>query len=488
VLSVLALSAALLPAAQAQSWSAAEAIFRRRLQDGATAYSDAEAAALARYASDPDPEARWRAVYAGSRWAEPRLASVFAKAASDRDSRVRLFAVRSLARLGTAPAPARLSDRDVYVRAEAVAAFAAAKAFERLPVTLFDDPSAHVRAAMADAAGASGDLNRFAGPLERLTAGPGTLAPGRALVALTRLRGEAARPVLDRARADSCWWLRARAYEAAALLPHPDEVLAEGLKDRDPRVAAQALETLAASTSPLAVPALAAALSDPFSPLEVRGTAADAAVERKDPALVAALLKALPAAVGPGAGELRGSLRKALTASAPPASPWSEPVAKALAGFPQFLDAPRVFKPLLGPAWAVFETERGGFVISLSTKAANHAAAFAESVAAGLYDGTEWHRVVTGFVVQGGDPRGSGWGDAGWRLADEAGEPSFARGTVGMPKAGPDTGGCQLFVSLVPTPHLDGRYTAFGRVVEGLDVLDRLEPSDRILKATLRAR
>ncbi|OGS41146.1 MAG: hypothetical protein A2506_02060 [Elusimicrobia bacterium RIFOXYD12_FULL_66_9] len=60
------------------------------------------------------------------------------------------------------------------------------------------------------------------------------------------------------------------------------------------------------------------------------------------------------------------------------------------------------------------------------------------------------------------------------------------RGTVGMPKAGKDTGGCQLFVSLVPTPHLDGRYTVFGRVVSGMEVLDLLEPGDKIVRAHLR--
>ena len=104
----------------------------------------------------------------------------------------------------------------------------------------------------------------------------------------------------------------------------------------------------------------------------------------------------------------------------------------------------------------------------------------------GLYDGLIWHRVVTAFVVQGGDPRGSGWGDAGWRLADEINPLAFVRGSVGMPKAGRDTGGCQLFVSLVPTPHLDGRYTNFGSVVSGMDALDRLEPGDRILRARLK--
>ena len=134
------------------------------------------------------------------------------------------------------------------------------------------------------------------------------------------------------------------------------------------------------------------------------------------------------------------------------------------------------------------ETEKGTFVIALSSAevAVTHAAAFAESVKKGFYDGLTWHRVVTAFVVQGGDPRGSGWGDAGWRLADEIAPVAFLRGTVGMPKAGKDTGGCQLFVSLVPTPHLDGRYTAFGRVVSGMEVLDLLEPGDKILSARLK--
>ncbi|OGR61624.1 MAG: hypothetical protein A2X36_01340 [Elusimicrobia bacterium GWA2_69_24] len=112
-----------------------------------------------------------------------------------------------------------------------------------------------------------------------------------------------------------------------------------------------------------------------------------------------------------------------------------------------------------------------------------HAATFLNSVRAKLYDGSTWHRVVSNFVVQGGDPRGTGWGDAGFTLRDEVNRLRFERGAVGMPKAGKDTGGCQLFITLVPTPHLDGRYTVFGRVVAGMDAVDRLEPGDRIIKA-----
>ncbi|MBI2362370.1 MAG: peptidylprolyl isomerase, partial [Elusimicrobia bacterium] len=215
-------------------------------------------------------------------------------------------------------------------------------------------------------------------------------------------------------------------------------------------------------------------------------TAADAAAAR-GPELADAFLDALQAAAPGLTAEVRGTIRKALRAAAE-ARPDDVPrIAAALAAFPEMTDSPRRFAPLKRAAAVRFVTEKAASVIELDPAAApNHAAAFADSVKRKLYDGTVWHRVVTGFVVQGGDPRGSGWGDDGWRLEDEPSRRQFLRGTVGMPKAGKDTGGCQLFVSLVPTPHLDGRYTAFGRVSSGLDVVDRLEPGDKILSARLR--
>ena len=96
-----------------------------------------------------------------------------------------------------------------------------------------------------------------------------------------------------------------------------------------------------------------------------------------------------------------------------------------------------------------------------------------------------WHRVVPDFVVQGGCPRGDGWGGPGYVLPDEIGMRPYVRGTVGMPKSGPDTGGCQVFVTHLPTPHLDGRYTVFAQVVIGLDVVDRIRVGDRIVKAVV---
>ncbi len=103
----------------------------------------------------------------------------------------------------------------------------------------------------------------------------------------------------------------------------------------------------------------------------------------------------------------------------------------------------------------------------------------------GFYDGLVFHRVVPSFVIQGGDPRGTGWGDAGYTLNNEVNPRRYLRGTLGMPDAGLDTGGCQLFITHVPTPHLDGRYTVFGRVVEGLEVIDQIEVGDIIERVVI---
>jgi peptidyl-prolyl cis-trans isomerase A (cyclophilin A) len=104
-----------------------------------------------------------------------------------------------------------------------------------------------------------------------------------------------------------------------------------------------------------------------------------------------------------------------------------------------------------------------------------------------LYDGTIFHRVIDGFMVQGGDPTGTGTGGPGYRFEDEvpAGGPSFDRpGLLAMANAGPGTNGCQFFVTVAPTDWLTGKHTIFGEVVEGYDVVEAISkaptgPMDR---------
>jgi peptidyl-prolyl cis-trans isomerase A (cyclophilin A) len=93
-----------------------------------------------------------------------------------------------------------------------------------------------------------------------------------------------------------------------------------------------------------------------------------------------------------------------------------------------------------------------------------------------LYPGTIFHRVISGFMVQGGDPTGTGRGGPGYEFEDEvSGGPSFDRpGLLAMANAGPDTNGSQFFVTVAPTPWLDGRHTIFGEVTEGYDVIEAI--------------
>ena len=90
------------------------------------------------------------------------------------------------------------------------------------------------------------------------------------------------------------------------------------------------------------------------------------------------------------------------------------------------------------------------------------------------------HRVVPNFVVQDGDPRGDGEGGPGYTIRDELNQRPYLRGTVGMALDWADTGGSQFFITHSPQPHLDARYTVFGHVVGGMDVVDRLDSGDVI--------
>ena len=126
---------------------------------------------------------------------------------------------------------------------------------------------------------------------------------------------------------------------------------------------------------------------------------------------------------------------------------------------------------------AVVETNRGSFTIDLLTDTAPATVNnFVFLAREGFYDGTTFHRVIPGFVAQGGDPTGTGRGGPGYRFQDELSDVPFAEGIVGMANAGPNTNGSQFYIMLGDAQHLTGRYTAFGRITEGMDVVQSLRP------------
>jgi len=156
-----------------------------------------------------------------------------------------------------------------------------------------------------------------------------------------------------------------------------------------------------------------------------------------------------------------------------------------LPGNPEPLD-PDYLTAKQGRWRAEVQTNRGKFVIELLNRDAPRTVQnFVKLAQSGFYDGLTFHRVVPNFVIQGGCPLGNGWGNPGYEIRCETNRNPYDRGAVGMAHAGKDTGGCQFFVTHSPQPHLDGRYTLFGRVVDGMDVVDDIRVDDVIEKITI---
>jgi cyclophilin family peptidyl-prolyl cis-trans isomerase len=143
-----------------------------------------------------------------------------------------------------------------------------------------------------------------------------------------------------------------------------------------------------------------------------------------------------------------------------------------------------------------FTTTLGDFTAELfEDKAPKTAGNFIALVEKGFYDGIIFHRVIDDFMIQGGDPTGTGMGGPGYEIDDEFG-PGLrhdSEGILSMANAGPNTGGSQFFITLVPTPWLDGHHAIFGRITEGMDVVHKIgstptDYADRPLKDVVMTR
>ena len=143
-------------------------------------------------------------------------------------------------------------------------------------------------------------------------------------------------------------------------------------------------------------------------------------------------------------------------------------------------DAVDLVAPSVSPH-AFIETAKGTVEIELSViDAPQTARNFMTLARKGYFNGLQIHRVVPNFVVQDGDPRGDGSGGPGYTIRDELNDRPYVRGTVGMALSGVDTGGSQFFITHSPQPHLDAKYTVFGHVVSGMEIVDRLQQLDVI--------
>ena len=137
---------------------------------------------------------------------------------------------------------------------------------------------------------------------------------------------------------------------------------------------------------------------------------------------------------------------------------------------------------------AIIEMDAGKITIELYEKdAPGTVANFVKLAKRGFYDGLSFHRVVPGFVVQGGDPNGNGSGGPGYTIKDEFNTRKHLTGTVAMarPPAPPNSAGSQFYITLAPQPFLDGKYSVFGQVVNGMDVVMKIRLGDRMKKVTI---
>lgn len=310
---------------------------------------------------------------------------------------------------------------------------------------------------------------------------------------------------------DRDWTVRAAQAAALGALPGAQGSgrLMGMLEDRDQRVIPAVLGALVASKAPGVETVLLERLkADDFV---VRAAAANGLAELKAVSAASALVDAYRAALGDSTYTARAAVLAALDRIAPAAArpllaealkdrEWAlrvraaellrhrgvtdsvaETIRPASGGRP-ISDAE--WQTIVAPAFsphAYIDTDRGTIEIELAILDAPRTVGnFMALARSGFFNGQAVHRVVPDFVVQDGDPRGDSEGGPGYTIRDEINQRPYLRGTVGMALDWEDTGGSQFFVTHSPQPHLDGRYTVFGHVVAGMEVVDRIQQWDVI--------
>ena len=472
-----ALSAALRSPRAPERWAAALAAARAR--------DSTLVPALSAAAKDARPDMRWRVAYALGRIGDPRGAPALRTLARDPVEIVRYHAARALGDVAdSASAPrlvALLADPAWRVRVNAAHALGVlgATTDARSLRPLLDDEHAHVRWEVAISLG----ILRDSGAVPLLTAALRDSATGvvqAAAIALVKIQGEAAIPSIAPSLDLLPAFLRSGLMDALGELEGPTSLeilLARARDDSDPPQAAGAASALGRRKGDraAAIPVLRARLN--AKDYTIVCSAAEALGALGDSASIPAIRTLLSRRGTPDDADIRSAARAALAALGSADSATVEPALVL-----------RVEPIPARPATsAVIRTERGVIRIALDAHAAPRTVEnFARLARARYFDGLSYHRVVPNFVVQDGCPRGDGWGGPGYAIPCEYNDKSYSTGTVGMALSGKDTGGSQWFITLSPQPRLEGRHTAFGEVISGMEVVERLQPGDRIVKVDVR--
>jgi cyclophilin family peptidyl-prolyl cis-trans isomerase len=445
---------------------------------------------LAASVTSSDPLSRALAAHGLGALKDPSALELIAPLLRDRDELVAVNALRAVGAIGDA--------RGVALVAPSLRSGSVIQAGEGLKALAQLPPDRGLRAAVVNLVGHDQPWVRAA-----------------ALPVLARMDREEFALVLSGLDPDPVWWVRGAL--ATALGAAGDDVslgiLYGMLRDSDPRVLPSVLDALRKARGPDALDTLRRMLEHPD--FAVRAAAAEgitelkatgqsdvlaAAYERSRPdadldarlAIVAALavqkdaraLEALRAAAADDPSRVVRERAGAALRAQGQEAPWAgrEPVPRPAFDYREAMApyAPRPDVPLFTPR-AILHTRYGRIEIHLDVvETPLTTANFIDLARRGFYDGLVFHRVVPGIVIQGGDPRGDGSGGPGYTIRCEVGERPYGRGAVGMALSGKDTGGSQFFITHSPQPHLDGGYTLFGSVAEGMDVVEKIRPGDVI--------
>jgi HEAT repeat protein len=465
---------------------------------------------------DPDPTVRRRAIYALEKQdVESRTCATLEGFLSDDDASIRAASARTLGKLTCRNASKSLihvlRDDDVHVVINATRALgeiAAKDAVQPIGDLLRSNKSLEVRGTAAEALGKIGDKNGRDALMQGLL-DTSVLVRANSVRALAECMGEKSEMFVDEARRDGSRLVRAEAiecYGVAGLNARVGELGRIATGDKDPMMRAAAIKALGMIKDSTVPPLLPPMLRDPD--FAVVAAAVDAIGEQSYRDAIPVLMETydahderqfvdvqievvnvlskmmaveaesllVDAASHPDA-RIRAAAVDALTKMGKPV-----PTVPSDREFhQQTFDKTRrkVLAPPSGLHHAVITTSNGDIAVELfGDDAIQTVANFMEWAKKGFYKGLTVHRVVPNFVIQGGDPRGDGNGDAGFTIPAEVSRYHFDEGYLGIADSGKDTGSCQWFITLSPQPHLDGRYTIFGKVTKGMDVVWKIDRGD----------
>ncbi|UCF78826.1 MAG: HEAT repeat domain-containing protein [Candidatus Eiseniibacteriota bacterium] len=480
--------------------------------------------ALWRAAESEDGQTRWRVAYCFERIPHEKSLGALSGLAGDSEWLVRNFVARALGKVPSEEAfsllETLLEDEDWHVRASAsraLGSFENEQAASALASAL-SDRSPHVKVSACAALGQI-RLESSTEPLRVVTFDSSPYVRAEAAKAMLLCGKEQAAGSALLMLEDEVWFVRAALYEAFGEvgIPEAPRVLLKAYaEETDARAKAAVVVGVGKTKNqqflrPLAQAAadsdmvLVASVCEAFGEIgEPRAVGVVRQIyetwkDHREPDVKIAALEALKKLRAVGALEIfRESLfdresRVREIAHEALGELWGRSAADSLRALSMVaLARPTVVPEGYGVVGssrarrAEIVTDRGVIVVRLlGTEAPNTVENFARLAAEGFYDGLTFHRVVPNFVIQGGCPRGDGWGGPGYTIRCEINRRHYLSGAVGMALAGKDTGGSQFFITHSPQPHLDGRYTIFGEVVEGMDIVESIQRGDRITEVRI---